>query len=43
MADGVAQGVGPEFNPQYCWKKKKKSKIQLLTEQKIIGIAIKVR
>jgi hypothetical protein len=18
MADGVAQGVGPEFNPQYC-------------------------
>jgi hypothetical protein len=24
-AGGVAQGVGPEFKPQYCKKKKKKS------------------
>jgi hypothetical protein len=23
-ADAVAQGVGPEFKPQYCKKKKKK-------------------
>jgi hypothetical protein len=23
-AGGVAQGVGPEFKPQYCKKKKKK-------------------
>jgi hypothetical protein len=23
MADGVAQGVGPEFKPQYSRKKKK--------------------
>jgi hypothetical protein len=25
-ASGVAQGVDPEFKPQYCQKKKKKSK-----------------
>jgi hypothetical protein len=25
-AGGVAQGVGPEFKPQYCKKKKKKTK-----------------
>jgi hypothetical protein len=25
-AGGVAQGVGPEFKPQYCKKKKKKKK-----------------
>jgi hypothetical protein len=25
---GVAQGVGPEFKPQYCKKKKKKGKIR---------------
>jgi hypothetical protein len=25
-ADGVAQGVGLEFKPQYCKKKKKKKK-----------------
>jgi hypothetical protein len=24
-AGGVAQGVGPEFKPQYCQKKKKKN------------------
>jgi hypothetical protein len=26
-ADGVAQGEGPEFKPQYCKKKKKKKEI----------------
>jgi hypothetical protein len=26
-ASGVAQGVGPEFKPQYCKKKKKKKKV----------------
>jgi hypothetical protein len=25
-ADGMAQGEGPEFKPQYCKKKKKKKK-----------------
>jgi hypothetical protein len=25
-ASGVAQGVGPEFKPQYCKKKKKKER-----------------
>jgi hypothetical protein len=25
-AGGVAQGIGPEFKPQYCKKKKKKKK-----------------
>jgi hypothetical protein len=25
-AGGLAQGVGPEFKPQYCQKKKKKVK-----------------
>jgi hypothetical protein len=25
-ADGVAQGVGPEFKPQYCKEKKKNKK-----------------
>jgi hypothetical protein len=25
-AGGVAQGIGPEFKPQYCQKKKKKRK-----------------
>jgi hypothetical protein len=24
-AGGVAQGIGPEFKPQYCAKKKKKN------------------
>jgi hypothetical protein len=28
-AGGVAQGVGPEFKPQYCKKKKKKSEVKL--------------
>jgi hypothetical protein len=27
--DGVAQGEGPEFKPQYCKKEKKKKKEQL--------------
>jgi hypothetical protein len=27
-AGGVAQGVDPEFKPQYCQKKKKKKKKQ---------------
>jgi hypothetical protein len=31
MADGVTQGVGPEFKPQYC-KKKKKSKNQKINK-----------
>jgi hypothetical protein len=26
-AGGMAQGKGPDFKPQYCKKKKKKSKI----------------
>jgi glutamine amidotransferase-like uncharacterized protein len=26
MVDEVAQGVDPEFRPQYCKKKKKKKK-----------------
>jgi hypothetical protein len=30
-AGGVAQGEGPEFNPQYCKKKKKKSNVNKLT------------
>jgi hypothetical protein len=25
---GVAQGIGPEFKPQYCKKKKRKKKTQ---------------
>jgi hypothetical protein len=25
-AGGMAQGVGPEFKPQYCKKKKKRKK-----------------
>jgi hypothetical protein len=28
-AGGVAQGVDPEFKPQYCKKKKKRKKIGL--------------
>jgi hypothetical protein len=28
-AGGVAQGVGPEFKPQYCKKKKKKERKKL--------------
>jgi hypothetical protein len=31
-ADGVAQGVGPEFKPQY-WEKKKKSNLQDSTQE----------
>jgi glutamine amidotransferase-like uncharacterized protein len=27
---GVAQGVHPEFKPQYCKKKKKKKKVRVL-------------
>jgi hypothetical protein len=30
----VAQGVGPEFNPQYCKKKKKGNTIILIILQK---------
>jgi hypothetical protein len=30
-AGGVAQGVGPEFKPQYCKKKSKQTKIQIRT------------
>jgi hypothetical protein len=28
MAGGVAEGVGPEFKPQYCKKKKKKRLVE---------------
>jgi hypothetical protein len=32
---GVAQGVGPEFNSQYCKKKKKSFPMSILTLFKI--------
>jgi hypothetical protein len=31
-AGGVAQGVGSEFKPQYCKKKKKKEQSSLLKQ-----------
>jgi single-stranded DNA-specific DHH superfamily exonuclease len=31
-AGGVAQGEGPEFKPQYCKKKKKKRKDEVMVE-----------
>jgi hypothetical protein len=35
-AGGVAQGVGPEFKPQYCRKKKKRRKERLLNAYFIV-------
>jgi hypothetical protein len=37
-AGGVAQGVGPEFKPQYC--KKKKSAISTTCLKKVNGIKL---
>jgi hypothetical protein len=34
MAGGLAQGVGPEFQPQCCKKKKKKRKSTISTKNK---------
>jgi hypothetical protein len=38
-AGGVAQGVGPEFKPQY-WKKKKK--YQNILEKRVLAFLIKL-
>jgi hypothetical protein len=33
----VAQGIGPEFKPQYCKKKKKEEEEEKLTELEVEG------
>jgi hypothetical protein len=38
-ADGMAQGVGPKFKPQYCKKKKK----EILGRETRVGNVIKAR
>jgi hypothetical protein len=38
-ADGVAQGVGPEFKPQYCKKKKKRTSMYFLENYLLEDIA----
>jgi hypothetical protein len=37
-AGGVAQGVGPEFKPQYCKKKKKKSSSGILLRYRRLSV-----
>jgi hypothetical protein len=37
---GVTQGVGPEFKPQYCKKKKKRNNFCFSTYQKGIKLGI---